>query len=511
MKRALIGVADKTGIVEFARGLEENGYTIISTGGTASLLRDNGLTPLEVAEVTGFPEMMHGRLKTLHPLLHGGILMRRDDPEHTAAAETHGIEPIDIVCVNLYPFEATIHSPHTLGDAIENIDIGGPAMLRAAAKNHEYVAAITSPRQYEQVLAAISDTGGVGPRLRLELAITALAHTAGYDSLISRYLGAACGIEAWPVEIGLPMQLVQSLRYGENPHQRAALYRDPLQRGGLAGAKQLQGKDLSYCNLNDADTAVRLAAEFAQPAAVAVKHATPCGVAIADSVEAAYVKAHDADPVSIFGGIVAVNRVIDGSLAEKMCQIFLDVIIAPDFTAEARDVFAAKKNLRLLLCDGKVSGPVSAELDVRGVLGGYLIQTPDQLESDHSHWQVVCGEAPSPAQWEDLEFAWKVVKYVKSNAIVIASNGTTLGVGVGQTNRRDATLHALLGAGTRANGAVMASDAFFPMPDSVEFAAQAGIKLIAHPGGSQRDRESVAVAEANGVTMVITGHRHFRH
>ncbi|HSL93525.1 MAG TPA: bifunctional phosphoribosylaminoimidazolecarboxamide formyltransferase/IMP cyclohydrolase [Bacillota bacterium] len=510
MKRALISVSDKSGVAEFAAGLVALGFNIISTGGTSRLLTQSGVPTTEIESVTGFPEMLDGRLKTLHPLVHGGLLMRPGEAMDREAASANGIEPIDILCVNLYPFAATVEKEHTLEQAVENIDIGGPAMLRSAAKNHKYVTVVTSPSQYGRVLGQIRAHGACSEQLRRELAVSAFFHTAHYDGLISQYLHRAFGLGNMPLEMGLPMSKVSDLRYGENPHQIASFYRTAVPSGGLPGAEVLQGKELSYCNINDADTAWRLACEFAQPAAVAVKHATPCGVAVGDSPLQAYENAHDADPVSIFGGIVALNRPVDAALAEAMSKIFLDVIIAPEFTAEALQVFARKRSLRLLAMGAQPTKTVLPDWEVRNVLGGFLLQSPDQSPGEEL-WQVATTRKPSESEYQDLRFAWTVVKYVKSNAIVIARDGRTLGIGTGQTNRRDATLQALLGAGENAKGAVMASDAFFPMPDSIDFVSRAGVTAVIHPGGSLRDADSLSVAEKAGMAMVLTGTRHFRH
>lgn len=510
MRRALISVSDKTGVAHFAAGLAELGFTIISTGGTSKLLRQSGVPTTEIESITNFPEMMDGRLKTLHPLVHGGLLMRPDNEADCRVALGHGIEAIEVLCVNLYPFADIVGKEHTLEQAVENIDIGGPAMLRSAAKNHKYVTVVTSPAQYEKVLGETRAHGATSPGLRRELAVSAFLHTAQYDGLISQYFHRAFGLTGAPEEMSLPMKKVSDLRYGENPHQVASLYRTAVTSGGLPAATALQGKELSYCNINDADTAWKLACEFDKPAAVAVKHATPCGVAVGGSPLEAYTKAHDADPVSIFGGIVALNRPVDGATAHVMCKIFLDVIVAPEFTAEAIQVFARKKNLRLLAMGAQPGQSVLPVWEVRQILGGYLLQSPDTMMRDEN-WQVATTRTPSQSEWEDLHFAWAVAKYAKSNAIVIAKEGRTLGIGAGQTNRRDATLQALLAAGERARGAVMASDAFFPMPDSLDFAARAGVVAVVHPGGSLRDADSLQIAEASGMAMVVTGVRHFRH
>ncbi len=522
IRRALLSVSDKRGIVEFARGLAGLGVEIVSTGGTSAVLREAGIPVTSIEGLTGFPEILDGRVKTLHPKVHGGILGRRDLPEHRRQMEEHGIVPIDLVAVNLYPFRATVSRPGvTLEEAIENIDIGGPSMVRSAAKNHRDVIVVVNPDRYGQILDELRARGDVDAATRLVLAVEAFRHTAFYDALISEYLGAQAGsgLLDFPRELTLAFEKVEALRYGENPHQRAAFYRDPLPAGpALAAAEQLQGKELSYNNLNDAHAAWALVWEFAEPAAVAVKHANPCGVAVAGTPAEAYRKAHDADPVSIFGGIVALNRPVDGEAARAMAEVFLEVVIAPDFTAEAREVLRAKKNLRLL----KAAPPEHAGawrgaggpprlIDLRRVDGGLLIQEADPPGADPGEWRCVSRVRPEPADLAELLFAWKVVKHVKSNAIVVARGGQTLGVGAGQMNRVDAARIALRQAGAAARGAYLASDAFFPFPDVVEAAAAAGIRAIVQPGGSIRDEESVRAADAHGLVMMFTGRRHFKH
>lgn len=510
MKRALISVSDKHGIKEFAAELVNLGFAILSTGGTAKLLRASGLPVTEVQEVTSFPEMMDGRVKTLHPKIHGGILMRRDNPEDLQLAEEQGIAPIDLVCINLYPFAATVSREHSLEEAIENIDIGGPAMVRSAAKNHAHVAVVTNPKQYAGVLRDLTEQGVVSESLRRRLAVEAMLHTAHYDSTISLYFWQAFGLEGFPLELGLPMKLTSGLRYGENPHQAAAFYREPVLAGGLNEAKQLQGKELSFCNINDANAALELVKEFTRPAAVVIKHTNPSGVALGETIYEAFSKAHGADPVSIFGGIIALNREVDTATAQSLAEIFLEVIIAPQFSAEALAILGKKKNLRLLVVDmspRKVRLPL---WDLKKVEGGYLLQTPD-VTGPRTSWRIATSALPSEEQTGDMEFAWTVVKHVKSNAIVIVKDGVTLGVGMGQTNRIDPTLQAMLRAGDKLTGAVLASDAFFPMADVLEKCAEVGIAAVIQPGGSMRDSDSLAVAEKAGITMVYTGERHFRH
>ncbi|MBS3949809.1 MAG: bifunctional phosphoribosylaminoimidazolecarboxamide formyltransferase/IMP cyclohydrolase [Peptococcaceae bacterium] len=510
MKRALISVSDKHGVIEFAEELVSLGFAIISTGGTAQLLRTAGISVTEVQEITSFPEMMDGRVKTLHPKVHGGILMRRDNSEDINLAKEQGIEPIDLVCINLYPFAATISRMHTLDEAIENIDIGGPAMVRSAAKNHAFVAVVTSPAQYAEVIRDLREKSEVSHSLRRRLAVEALLHTAHYDSTISMYFWQAFGLEGFPQELGLPMTRTSGLRYGENPHQAAAFYREPVLAGGLSQAKQLQGKELSFCNINDANAALELVKEFSRPAAVAIKHTNPCGVALGETIYDAFTKAHAADPVSIFGGIIALNREVDVATAGALAEIFLEVVIAPQFSAEALVALGKKKNLRLLAVDMSPREVRLPQWDLKKVDGGYLLQTPD-VTGSRKNWRVVTTALPTDGQIDDMEFGWTVVKHVKSNAIVIVKDGVTLGVGMGQTNRIDPTLQAMQRAGGKLKGAVLASDAFFPMSDVLEKCAEVGIVAIIQPGGSMRDSDSLAVAEQAGIAMVYTGERHFRH
>lgn len=513
IKRALLSVSDKTDLVDFAKALVELGIELVSTGGTHRLLSKHGIPVLAADDVTGFPEMLDGRVKTLHPYIHGGILARRELEPHMSALATHNIKPIDLVVCNLYPFAATIaRSDVTLAEAIENIDIGGPSMVRSAAKNHGDVAVVTDPARYNEIIDCLRQLGEVPLQLRQQLALEAFRHTAHYDAMIAAYLGQQYAPEQpLPETLTLTFERKQLLRYGENPHQAAAFYGEPLVVGpSLAQAKQLQGKELSFCNLNDADAALSLVQEFRQPAAVAVKHANPCGVACANDILTAYKLAHDADPVSIFGGIVALNRRVDADLAKKLSEIFLDIIIAPEFSAEAQTILRKKKNLRLLAV-----GPLATDkplgLDYKRVAGGLLVQTPDNLLPSDEPWHTVSTEAVGSEQMDDLRFAWQVVKYVKSNAIVVVKHGVTLGIGMGQVNRIDAAKHALARAGEAAQGAVLASDGLFPFPDVVEAAAAAGITAIIQPGGSLRDEESIKAVNNHNIGMVFTGHRHFRH
>mgnify|MGYP001312233618 CR=1 FL=1 len=511
IKRALISVSDKTGLIPFAQGLAEQDIELISTGGTARALKDAGLTVKEVAEITGFPEILDGRVKTLHPRIHSGILAVRDKEEHQRQLEEHHITPIDLVVVNLYPFAETIARPDvTFEEAIENIDIGGPSMVRAAAKNHAYVTIVVDPVDYEPVLAELKEKGQISSELRRRLAAKAFRHTAGYDALIAQYLSEQAG-ERFPERLTLTFDKVQTLRYGENPHQEAAFYQEPLARqSGIAQAEQLHGKELSYNNINDADAALQLVREFEEPAVVAIKHTNPCGVGLGSTLAEAFQKAYEADPVSIFGGIIAVNRPVDQAVADRMAELFLEVIIAPDFTPEALDRLTQKKNIRLLKLD--VNGGENHQVQlVRSVTGGLLVQEADFGQLNEEELKVVTQRAPSEAEWEQLFFAWKVVKHVKSNAIVLAKDGQTLGVGAGQMNRVGAARIAIEQAGMKAKGAVLASDAFFPMKDTVEEAAKAGISAIIQPGGSIRDEESIQEADRHGIAMVFTGMRHFKH
>ena len=509
-RRALLCVWDKTDLVPFARGLVDLGFTIIATGGTAMHLRQAEVKVTEVEEVTGFPAMMSGRVKTLHPNIHGGILLRRDQAEDVLEAASHGISPIDLVCVNLYPFQATIMRHHTLEEAVENIDIGGPTLIRAAAKNHACVTTVTSPRQYAAVLGELGEQGEVSAQLRSHLAVEAFFHTAHYDSTISLYFHRAFALPAFPRELALPMDLAADLRYGENPHQKGAYYRHPGAGAGLAGMRQLQGKELSYCNINDVSAALLVLGEFTQPAAVVIKHANPCGVAVSDSVATAYAKAYAADTVSVFGGIVALNREVDLVTAGLLCETFLEVVAAPKFSGEAREYLSKRKNLRLLEVSLAQDSNVLPAWDVRRVQGGYLLQTPDTIGS-RRNWRVVTSAMPTDSALDDLRLAWQVVRHVSSNAIVLVRDGATVGIGGGQTNRIDAAMQAILRAGERASGAVLASDAFFPMPDVLEQCAAAGVAAVIQPGGSIRDGDSLAVAERAGICMIYTGERHFRH
>ncbi|MDT2810933.1 bifunctional phosphoribosylaminoimidazolecarboxamide formyltransferase/IMP cyclohydrolase [Enterococcus asini] len=511
-KRALISVSDKTGLVAFAKGIVAAGLEIISTGGTKKALDEAGVPSLAIEEVTGFPEMMDGRVKTLHPKIHGGLLGRRDLDSHMAAMRSHGITEIDLVVVNLYPFKETIEKPDvTEAEAIENIDIGGPSMLRSGAKNFASVAVVVDPADYELVLTELQ-AGGTTLGTRKYLAAKVFRHTAAYDALIAGYLTNAVG-DSQPEKMTLTYELKQSLRYGENSHQQAAFYQDALPVSySIAQAKQLHGKELSYNNIKDADAALRIAREFEAPTVVALKHMNPCGIGTGDTIEAAYDFAYAADPVSIFGGILVANRTIDLATAEKMHQLFLEIIIAPDFTEEAFAVLSKKKNLRLMTLDFSQKDQ-STNNETVSVLGGLLVQEQDVVKEDPANWQVVTKRQPTEAELAAMAFAWKAVKHVKSNAIVLANEHQTVGIGAGQMNRVGSVKIAIDQAETAEmmDGAVLASDAFFPMADSVEYAAAHGIKAIVQPGGSIKDQLSIEAADAAGIAMVFTDLRHFRH
>ena len=514
-KRALLSVSDKTGILDLARGLLAHGYELISTGGTASALAQAGIPRIEVSELTGFPECLDGRVKTLHPAVHGGLLARRDHPGHLEQLAGLGIAPIDILAVNLYPFKQTIMRPGvTLEDAVENIDIGGPTMLRAAAKNWRDVAVLCDPTDYPALLEELSG-GGLSGELRARLALKVFEHTAAYDALIAGFLRERLpGAPSFPAQLTLTYEKAQDMRYGENPHQQAAFYRETgaTWQGVLAGAEQLHGKELSYNNINDAAGALDLLKELGgeRPCAVAVKHANPCGVGLGESLLEAYTRAHDADSVSIFGGIVALGREVDALTAAEMCKIFLEVVIAPGYTPEALEVFAAKKNIRLLALPGLLSPNSPAMLDAKKVAGGLLVQQLDAFPEEAPP-KTVTQRAPTPEESEQLAFAWKVAKHVKSNGIVLAKGWRTVGIGPGQTNRVTALELAARYAGKEARGSVLASDAFFPFGDCAELARKIGVTAIIQPGGSLRDEDSIAACNAAGIAMVFTGRRHFKH
>jgi len=520
IQRALISVSDKTGVVEFARFLARHEVEILSTGGSARTLEDAGIPVRQVSDHTGFPEILDGRVKTLHPRIHGGLLARRDVDSHVEAMTDYGIQPIDLLVVNLYPFEATVAEGADFETCIENIDIGGPAMIRAAAKNHAFVTVVTDPADYAAVEAAMEAHGGAVPEdLNRRLAAAAYARTAAYDSAISRWFADVLE-EPYPQRLAIAGRRHQTLRYGENPHQSAALYLTGEERPGVATARQLQGKELSYNNINDTDAAFELVSEFEDPAIAIIKHANPCGVAAADSLSEAYVRALACDPVSAFGGIVAANRPIDAATAKALAEIFLEVVIAPDATPEARQILAAKKNLRLLVTGG-VAEPTTPGLMVKSVAGGLLVQSRDTGRIGPDDLKVVTKRAPSPEELEDLLFAFRVAKHVKSNAIVYAKGGATVGIGAGQMSRVDSARIAALKAAefskaaeeteSRTQGSVVASDAFFPFADGLMAAVEAGATAVIQPGGSVRDAEVIAAADEAEIAMVFTGMRHFRH
>lgn len=513
MTRALISVSDKAGIVPFAQALVAKGIEIISTGGTKKVLEDAGILTISVEDVTGFPEMMDGRVKTLHPLIHGGLLGRRDLPEHMSAMEKHNIIPIDFVVVNLYPFKETISKKDVaLEEAIENIDIGGPSMLRSAAKNYASVTVLTDPADYSKVISELEEKGATTSKTRQALAAKVFRHTASYDALIAHYLTTNVGEEE-PEKLTLTYDLKQKLRYGENGHQVATFYQESLiVPFSIANAIQLHGKELSYNNIKDADAAIRIIREFDEPAVVAVKHMNPCGVGIAETIEEAFDRCYAADPVSIFGGIVVANRQLDTVTAEKLNSMFLEIVLAPSYTKEALAILSKKKNIRIMTLDfstAKVGGK-----EVVSVLGGILEQTQDiSAEDTAANWEVLTDRKPTEEEMKAMDFAWKIVKHVKSNAIVLANSKQTVGIGAGQMNRVGSVKIAIEQAETSnaIEGAVLASDAFFPMNDSVEYAAQHGIKAIIQPGGSIKDKESIEMANKYGMTMLKTGVRHFRH
>jgi phosphoribosylaminoimidazolecarboxamide formyltransferase/IMP cyclohydrolase len=518
IRRALISVSDKTGIIDFARELASFGVEILSTGGTAALLRKEGLAVKDVSEYTGFPEMLDGRVKTLHPKVHGGLLGLRANPAHVAKMEEHGIEPIDMVVVNLYPFEATVAKPDcTLEDAIENIDIGGPTMLRSAAKNNQDVTVLVDPVDYAPVLAEMRNGGGaVSAQTNFRLAVKVYQRTAAYDAAISNWLGRRLGEEvaAFPEALTLQFKKSQEMRYGENPHQRAAFYIETgIEEASLATARQLQGKELSYNNIADTDAALECVKQFDQGlACVIVKHANPCGVALGDSLLQAYERAFATDPESAFGGIIAVNAELDETTAKAIVERqFVEVIIAPKVSAEAAAAVAAKKNVRLLEC-GFWSQELAARLDFKRVNGGLLVQDCDQLLS--GELKVVTKRTPTEQEMRDLLFSWRVAKFVKSNAIVYGKDGMTIGVGAGQMSRVNSARIAVIKAehaGLEVKGSAMASDAFFPFRDGIDNAAAAGVTAVIQPGGSIRDEEVIAAADEHGIAMVFTGMRHFRH
>lgn len=508
-KRALMSVSNKEHIAEFAKGLIALDYEVISTGGTLKLLQESGIPAKGVEEITGSPEILDGRVKTLHPSIHGGLLAKKSDESHLQQLKENEIDLIDVVVVNLYPFKETLAKEGVSEEeAIENIDIGGPTMLRAAAKNFNDVTVIVDPADYEDVLLSLKQNK-LDHKRRKELAAKVFRHTAHYDAMIARYFSGQTN-EEFPENYTVTYEKVQSLRYGENPHQQAAFYKDPQETSlSLASAKQLHGKELSYNNIQDANAALEIVAEYDDPAVVAVKHMNPCGIGLANDISVAFKRAYEADPISIFGGIVACNREVDLATAEQLSEIFLEIVMAPSFTEEALEVLTKKKNIRLLTLD--VENNEEAYHKLTTVKGGVLIQNNDhgKISAD----ELVCATKREPSEQEvaDLLFAWSAVKHVKSNAIVLAKDHQTIGIGAGQMNRIGAAEIAIDQAGAKAKGAVLSSDAFFPMPDTVEAAAEAGVTAIIQPGGSVRDQESIDACNAHGITMVLTNMRHFKH
>ena len=511
-KRALISVFDKTGLVELGKELKALGYELLSTGGTAKALTDAGLPVTKVSDITGFPEMLDGRVKTLHPKIHGGLLAVRDNEKHMEELSLQGISPIDIVVINLYPFRATIEKAGvTLDEAIENIDIGGPAMLRSSAKNFKDVTVMVDPMDYDSVLKELKTNGNTSFETRMKLALKVFRHTSSYDCLIQKYLGDYLGEGKFPKNLTLTFEKVQDMRYGENPHQDAAFYREiGSQRVSLANAKQLHGKELSFNNINDTNGALELLLEFSEPTVVAVKHANPCGVGTADNIFDAYIKAYECDPLSIFGGIVAANRPIDIKTAEEINNIFVEIVLAPSFEGDALEILKNKKNIRLLELplEEKVKG---SDMDIKKVLGGLLWQERDHISFDKDQLKVVTKREPNDKEWQDMIMAWNVVKHTKSNAIVLVKDKMTVGIGPGQVSRIWAAENAFKLAGSKSQGSALASDAFFPFSDVIKGAAKAGVTAIIQPGGSVKDEESIKEADENNITMVFTGIRHFKH
>lgn len=510
IKRALISVSNKNGIVEFAKKLHEAGVEIISTGGTKKALAAANIPVTYVSDVTGFPEIMDGRVKTLNPFIHGGILALRDNQAHLEQMKEHNIQPIDLVVVNLYPFKQTINKADvTLSEAIENIDIGGPAMIRAAAKNFSFVTVVVNPAKYDVVLQEIQANGEVSAATRMELACEAFAHTAEYDACITAYLAHQSEENQFPDNLHLVYEKIQDLRYGENPHQNAAFYRIKDTAEGVAGSRQLHGKELSFNNIVDTEAAYAIVADFEVPAAAVIKHTNPCGTGTGKTITEAYCKAYESDPVSAYGGIVALNREVDVATAEEIAKIFVEVIIAPSFTKQAIDILSQRKNVRLL--EAPIMEKNTHSLDIKRVSGGIVVQNCDTELFSEKAMKVVTKRTPTDDEYQQLLFAWRVVKHVKSNAIVLVKNDQTVGVGAGQMNRVGAAEIAIRQAGDKAVNSVMASDAFFPFRDTVDAAAKAGVTAIIQPGGSVRDAESIQAADEHGIAMIFTGMRHFKH
>ena len=510
MKRALVSVSDKTNLVPFVSSLVELGYEIISTGGTKKALEAAGIKTIGISEVTDFPEIMDGRVKTLHPKVHGALLCVRDNPDHVRQIEELGIQYIDLVCVNLYPFKETVQKPGVSHEEIiENIDIGGPSMLRSASKNYKFIPVLCDPSDYEAVGKELRENGETSLTTREYLAAKVFRHTASYDTMIASYLTERTG-EKYPEKFTITFDKVQELRYGENPHQSAAFYKGMNPQYSLANAKQLHGKELSYNNIQDGNAAIEILKDFeGQPAVVGLKHMNPCGVGIGKTIEEAWDKAYEADPVSIFGGIVAFNEPIHASVAEKLSKIFLEIIIAPAFDEDAFEILSKKKNIRLMQLDTSLE--VNAKYKVTNVNDGLLVQDIDDHKITAEDLRCVTNRKPTEEELEQLLFAWKVVKHVKSNAIVLVKDNMTIGVGAGQMNRVGAAKIAIEQAGEKAKGSIMSSDAFFPMPDTVEEAVKAGVTAIIQPGGSIKDQLSIDVCNEHGIAMVYTGVRHFKH
>lgn len=518
MKRALISVSDKTGIVDFAKKLVELKIEIVSTGGTFKTLEEAGVPVINISDVTGFPECLDGRVKTLHPNIHAGLLAMRSNPEHMKQVEELKVDLIDMVVVNLYPFKQTILKDNVeLAEAIENIDIGGPTMLRAAAKNYQDVSVIIDPKDYDKVIGEIKDNGKVSVETNFYLAAKVFNHTAHYDTLIANYLRDKAGIEKYPETLSLTFEKIQDMRYGENPHQKAAFYKEVGNNSGLlTGIEQLHGKELSFNNINDTHGALELLKEYTEPTVVACKHSNPCGVASGKDIYEAYTKAYNTDPVSIFGGIVCANREIDAKTAEEISKIFLEIVLAPSFTDEALEILTKKKNIRLLKLENVERKQPDNSFDIKKVSGGMLIQDIDNMLLNEEDLKVVTKRKPTDKEMEDMLFTWKIVKFTKSNGIAIGKDKQSVGIGPGQVNRIWATEQAI-DHGTKqlgeevVKGAVLASDAFFPFDDCVQAAAKAGITAIIQPGGSVRDQESIDACDKYGIAMVFTGMRHFRH
>jgi len=513
IQRALVSVSKKDGLIDFAKGLSEMGVEILSTGGTAKLLKDNGIPVIQVSNYTGFPEIMDGRVKTLHPLIHGGLLGRRDNEKHLEEMKKHGIKPIDMVVVNLYPFEDTISKEGVkLDEAIENIDIGGPSMLRSSAKNFQDVAVVVNSDDYEDILAEMEENdGAISYDTKMKLSVKAFKHTARYDSLISKYLESKVEGEGFPSILNLQFEKITDLRYGENPHQKAAFYENiGLNKGTLSKAKQLHGKELSYNNILDLNAALELVREFDETAAVIIKHTNPCGVAIGNNLVSAYREARETDPLSAFGGIIGFNKNVDEETAKEIASTFIEAVIAPDYDESALAILKEKKNIRLLKLSN-FKEKTEKEYDLRNVSGGLLLQDKDSVTLNEDNLKVVTNRQPTEKEWSAMRFAWKVAKHVKSNAIIYATENETVGIGAGQMSRVDSSKLAAMKANKPIQGTAMASDAFFPFRDSVDEAAKVGGTAIIQPGGSVKDEEVIAAANEHNIAMVFTGIRHFKH